>query len=58
MTSSVKISAHCASNKKVKISVTENGDNHPNIYLKDGEVTEISFYDTKAVTVQEVLVED
>ena len=57
MTTHVKISAHCATTKKVQISI-QNGDTGETIYLEDGESHELSVWDDKQVTVKEILSSD
>ena len=50
MTSSVKVAAHCASDKEVVVNVT-NGDTVVETQiLQDGESTEIMIYDNRAVS--------
>lgn len=50
MTSSVRVAAHCASNKEVVVTVT-NGDVFvEEQILQDGESTEILIYDARAVS--------
>lgn len=55
MTSTVKITAHCASTKEVIISL-DNGNNTGELHrLQDGETKELHVYDDRRVTVQERL---
>jgi hypothetical protein len=50
MTSSVKVTAHCASDKQVIFSRT----GHPDVVLQDGESHETYFYDDMEVSAREV----
>lgn len=53
MTTTVKVSAHCADDKEVQISYSdENGLQQQTI--QDGEEFEMVVYDDKTCTVQEV----
>ncbi len=56
MTSSVKITAHCASTKEVQITVTTDATGE--VYkLQDGQSVEFYVYDDRTVTVREVVKE-
>lgn len=58
MTSSVRVAAHCASNKEVIVTVT-NGDVFvEEQVLQDGESTEILIYDGRAVSSHERVKEE
>lgn len=58
MTSSVRVAAHCASNKEVVVTVT-NGDVFvEEQILQDGESTEILIYDERAVSSHERVKEE
>ena len=50
MTTTVKISAHCSSDKEVHISVSDKLDK----VLQDGEVYEVYAYDERVIKVLEV----
>ena len=51
MTTTVKVQAHCDGNTTgVKVSKT----GHPDVYLKDGEETEVHCHDNILVRVQEL----
>ena len=53
MTSTVKITAHCASTKEVVISL-DNGDYTAELHiLQDGETKELYVYDERSITVRE-----
>jgi putative sterol carrier protein len=52
MTSTVKVTAHCATNKEVVISIDE-GATGSTVYLQDGESHEVCVYDEKSVSVKE-----
>lgn len=58
MTTSVKISAHCDSNKEVHIYVSGDpcGNNGIKV-IQDGESHDLVVYDGKSVTVKEVVKE-
>lgn len=51
MTSSVKITAHCAKEKQVRVSVT----GRPDVTLNDGESFDGVFYDDIEVSTKEEL---
>lgn len=51
MTSTVKVSAHCAHTKEVRVQL--NGV--PEATLQDGETRDFYVYDERVVTVQEVV---
>lgn len=51
MTTTVKITAHCASNKEVKVQVS--GEHFAT--LQDGESVEAYAYDDRVIEVREVL---
>lgn len=57
MTSSVKISAHCADNKEVVVRLFDADQNAivEEVILKNGESKEILIYDNRAVTTHERL---
>lgn len=61
MTSSVKVSAHCAKEKHVRIQVMlDNGEGIPStlseeFFLEDGESKDLVFYDNKYVISREIL---
>jgi len=54
MTTQVKVSAHCSTDKEVKIEVEENGAVET-VFIQDGEVWERAVYDSKAITVREIV---
>lgn len=56
MTSTVKVSAHCASHKQVEIVVydTETGDQHERFILQDGETADRVVFDQRAIQVREI----
>ena len=58
MTSSVKVAAHCASNKEVVVTVTNGDAVVETQILQDGESTEIMIYDNRAVSSSERLKEE
>lgn len=58
MTSSVKVDAHCASNKEVVVVITNNGEVVEEHILQDGEKTEVLIYDGRAVSTHERLKEE
>jgi len=55
MTSSVKVSAHCATNKEVvaRVVYIDSGEVLEEFVLQDGEVKEVMIYDNRAVTSHE-----
>ena len=53
MTSSVKVDAHCASNKEVVVVITNNGEVVEEHILQDGERTEVLIYEGRAVSTHE-----
>lgn len=58
MTTSVKVSAHCSSDKQVRISRADSnsaGYEHPDVVIQDGESHEQVVYDGWSVTVKEEL---
>ncbi|MNG41474.1 hypothetical protein D3C84_1306810 [compost metagenome] len=57
MTSSVKVSAHCARDKEVVVVVTNAGVLVEEIVLQDGEAREVMIYDERAVSSRERLKE-
>lgn len=57
MTSSVKVSAHCARDKEVVVVVTNGGVVVEEIILQDGESREVMIYDARAVSSHERLKE-
>jgi hypothetical protein len=57
MTSTVKVTAHCAATKVVEIVVSDGGKTEV-ILLQDGETKELYVYDARNVTVCERLVAD
>ena len=54
MTTSVKVSAHCADNVRVKIVVHDGKGGREETILKDGETADVNVYDSKLVTVGEL----
>lgn len=57
MTSQVKITAHCASNKQVRVTVRD-GDRMKEVkFLENGQEVEMSVYDNLEVSVKEREVE-
>lgn len=54
MTTTVKVTAHCATNKQVEVSVNEKLE----LVLQDGESSEIYAYDDRVISVKEVLKPD
>lgn len=57
MTSQVKITAHCASNKQVRVTVRD-GDRMKEVkFLENGQEVEVSVYDNLEVSVKEHEVE-
>ena len=55
MTTTVKISAHLASTKEVKVTINNGGTKQVEEFtLQDGEKTEICVYDGRSIIVQEV----
>ena len=55
MTSTVKIAAHCADDKEVKITITNYEGVPWVIRLQNGEVYDTNVFDNRAVAVEEVL---
>jgi hypothetical protein len=53
MTTTVIVHAHCASNKEVKVSIHDNGNEEVRT-LQDGEKAEVYAYDKRVITVLEV----
>lgn len=55
MTTSVKVTAHCAEDKQVRIKTRQAGDgpHAPDVVLRDGESDEQVVYDDWSVTVHE-----
>ena len=54
MTTTVKISAHLASTKEVKVTINDGATQVEEFALQDGEETERSVYDGRSISVQEV----
>ena len=54
MTTSVKVSAHCADNVRVKIVVHDGKGGREETILKNGETADVNVYDSKLVTVGEI----
>ena len=57
MTTTVKIEAHCASDKEVKVSVVDvvNSNIYEEFTLQDGEQASRVVYDNREICVSEVL---
>ena len=55
MTTTVIVQAHCASNKKVDITMKHESGAKENFDLEDGETQEFTVYDLKEVSVREVV---
>ena len=57
MTTTVKISAHCAGNKEVKVSIRDNvtGDSYEEFSLQDGETAERVVYADREISVMEAI---
>lgn len=59
MTTSVKVSAHCASGKQVRISRgvpgVDSAVNEPDVVIQDGETHEQVVYDDFVISVKEEL---
>lgn len=53
MTTTVKISAHCASNVEVKVTVTDGENQIEQFTLQDKETAERYVYDKRSITVTE-----
>ena len=53
MTSTVKVSAHCAPDKRVSVVLETSPGNNECHILKDGEVREWYVYDARSITVNE-----
>jgi len=51
MTSSVKVTAHCAKTKHVKVEVT----GQPDVFIEDGESRDFVVFDEREINVKEVL---
>jgi hypothetical protein len=54
MTTTVKIEAHHATSKEVKVFVTENGITVEDFTMQDGETAERCVYDGRVITVREI----
>lgn len=56
MTSTVKVSAHCASHKQVEVVIydIETGDQYERFMLQDGETADRAVFDQRAITVREI----
>ena len=54
MTTQVKVSAHCSSDKEVHIAI-EDGDTGENVIIQDGETWERALYDRLSITVREIM---
>lgn len=54
MTTTVKVLAHCAPEKEVRINYVDNNGLQEKI-IQDGQTWEGVVYDSKTITVQEVL---
>lgn len=52
MTTTVRVEAHCASNKEVAIAI-DAGTTGETIVLQDGEKREVYAYDARKITVYE-----
>ena len=52
MTTTVKVEAHCASNKEVKVEI-DGGTTGETRTLQDGEKIEVYAYDARRITVYE-----
>jgi hypothetical protein len=55
MTTTVKISAHCASDKEVRIELTNGAEAPITTIIQDGETQELYVYDLRAVKVYETM---
>lgn len=53
MTTTVKIEAHCASSKEVKVDISDGGELAETRTLQDGEKIEVYAYDARQITVYE-----
>ena len=58
MTSSLKITAHCSSNKQVVVEIQNTYSGTETMFLQDGETVEKSIYDDRILSVKEVLKDD
>lgn len=55
MTTSVKVSAHCASSKQVRITTRGPDRETAEVVIQDGETNEQVVYDDLSITVKEEL---
>lgn len=57
MTTTVIIKAHCAPEKEVRVSISDNvtGDSYEEFSLQDGETAERTVYDAREISVMEVV---
>lgn len=55
MTSKVRIEAHCADDKEVKITITNYDGGNFIIRLQDGEVYDTVIYDHRSIACEEIL---
>jgi len=53
MTTTVKVEAHCSSNKEVVIEVNDGEDTGHGDVIQDGETREVYAYDSRRITVYE-----
>lgn len=54
MTSSVKITAHLAATKKVRVEIKGTSEPSGILFLQDGESIDLSVYDDREINVKEV----
>ena len=55
MTTTVKVTAHCSSDKEVKIVIKDTVAPEQNITLQGGDSIEVYAYDDRQIVIKEVL---
>lgn len=55
MTTTVRVNAHCASNKEVIVTIKDPTSEEEVVILQDGEVFEKVVYDDREINVKEVV---
>jgi len=55
MTTTVKICAHCSSDKEVVIKIKDTIAPEQNITLQDGDQIEVYAYDEREISIKEIL---
>ena len=55
MTTTVKVTAHCAADKEVVVTTEDTIAPHQTIVLQDGESKEVYAYDARTIVIKEVM---